>query len=34
VTKALRTLREEGWIQTGRMHVIIHDLDALRDRAQ
>ncbi|GAA4244284.1 Crp/Fnr family transcriptional regulator [Dactylosporangium darangshiense] len=34
VTKALRTLREEGWIQTGRLHVIIHDLDALRDRAQ
>ncbi|MGI5246101.1 Crp/Fnr family transcriptional regulator [Dactylosporangium sp. CA-139066] len=34
VTKALRTLREEGWIQTGRLHVVIHDLDALRDRAQ
>jgi CRP/FNR family cyclic AMP-dependent transcriptional regulator len=34
VTKALRTLREEGWIQTGRLHVIIHDLEALRDRAQ
>ena len=34
VTKALRTLREEGWIQTGRLHVIVHDLAALRDRAQ
>ncbi|MFI5916343.1 Crp/Fnr family transcriptional regulator [Dactylosporangium sp. NPDC051541] len=34
VTKALRTLREEGLIQTGRLHVVVHDLDALRDRAQ
>jgi CRP-like cAMP-binding protein len=34
VTKALRTLREEGLIQTGRLHVIVHDLNALRDRAQ
>jgi CRP-like cAMP-binding protein len=34
VTKALRTLREEGWIQTGRLHVIVRDLAALRDRAQ
>jgi CRP/FNR family cyclic AMP-dependent transcriptional regulator len=34
VTKALRTLREEGLIQTGRLHVIVHDLSALRDRAQ
>jgi CRP-like cAMP-binding protein len=34
VTKALRTLREEGWIATGRLHVIVHDLDALRDRAR
>ncbi len=34
VTKALRTLREEGSIQTGRMHVIVHDLAALRARAQ
>ena len=32
--KALRTLREEGWIQTGRLHVIVRDLAALRDRAQ
>jgi CRP/FNR family cyclic AMP-dependent transcriptional regulator len=34
VTKALRTLREEGWIKTGRMHVIVHNLDGLRSRAQ
>jgi CRP/FNR family cyclic AMP-dependent transcriptional regulator len=34
VTKALRTLRQEGWIKTGRMHVIVHDLDGLRSRAQ
>ena len=34
VTKALRALREEGWIKTGRMHVIVHDLDGLRSRAQ
>jgi CRP-like cAMP-binding protein len=34
VTKALRTLREEGLIQTGRLHVVVRDLAALRDRAQ
>jgi CRP-like cAMP-binding protein len=34
VTKALRTLREEGCIQTGRLYVIVHDLSALRDRAR
>jgi CRP/FNR family transcriptional regulator, cyclic AMP receptor protein len=34
VTKALRVLRQEGWIKTGRMHVIVHDLDGLRSRAQ
>ena len=34
VTKALRALRQEGWIKTGRMHVIVHDLDGLRSRAQ
>ena len=34
VTKALRALREEGWIQTGRLRVTVRDLDALRDRAQ
>lgn len=34
VTKALRTLREEGLIQTGRLYVIVHDLETLRARAQ
>ena len=34
VTKALRTLREEGLIQTGRLHVVVRDLDALRDRSR
>ena len=34
VTKALRTLRAEGWIQTGRLRVVITDIDALRDRAR
>lgn len=34
VTKALRTLRAEGWISTGRLHVIVHDLAALRARAR
>jgi CRP-like cAMP-binding protein len=34
VTKALRALREEGWIQTGRLRVTVRDLDALRERAQ
>lgn len=34
VTKALRVLREEGWIQTGRLRVVITDLDALKHRAQ
>jgi CRP-like cAMP-binding protein len=33
VTKALRTLRAEGWIRTGRLRVVITDLDALRARA-
>jgi CRP-like cAMP-binding protein len=33
VTKALRTLRGEGWIRTGRLRVVITDLDALRERA-
>jgi CRP-like cAMP-binding protein len=33
VTKALRTLREEGWIQTGRLRVVVTDLAALRDRS-
>ena len=34
VTKALRVLREEGWITTGRLRVVITDLDALKHRAQ
>jgi CRP-like cAMP-binding protein len=34
VTKALRTLRGEGWIQTGRLYVVVRDLEALRERAQ
>jgi CRP-like cAMP-binding protein len=34
VTKALRTLRAEGWIQTGRLRVVITDLEALRSRAR
>jgi CRP-like cAMP-binding protein len=34
VTKALRALRQEGWIKTGRMQVIVHDLEGLRSRAQ
>ncbi len=33
VTKALRALRAEGWIRTGRLRVVITDLAALRDRA-
>jgi len=34
VTKALRTLRAQGWIRTGRLRVIITDMDALRERAE
>lgn len=30
VSKALRTLRSRGWIETGRRRVIVHDLQALR----
>lgn len=33
VSKALRTLRRQGWIQTGRRTVIVYDLDALKRRA-
>jgi CRP/FNR family cyclic AMP-dependent transcriptional regulator len=33
VSKALRTLRTEGLIRTGRLRVVVRDLDALRDRA-
>jgi len=31
--KALRTLRELGWIVTGRRTIAVHDLDAMRARA-
>lgn len=34
VSKALRTLRARGWIETGRRRVIVHDLPALRRRAR
>src|SRR5512139_535403 len=32
VSKALRTLRRQGWIETGRRSVIVHDLPALKRR--
>jgi CRP/FNR family cyclic AMP-dependent transcriptional regulator len=34
VSKALRSLRDRGLIETGRRRVIIHDLDGLRKRAR
>lgn len=34
VTKALRVLRQEGMIKTGRLRVVITDLDALKHLAQ
>ncbi|MFC5187319.1 Crp/Fnr family transcriptional regulator [Actinomadura harenae] len=34
VSKALRTLRRHGWIETGRRSVIVHDLPALRRHAR
>jgi CRP-like cAMP-binding protein len=34
VTKALRALRQEGWITTGRLRVVVRDLGALRERAR
>ncbi|MDL4772190.1 MULTISPECIES: Crp/Fnr family transcriptional regulator [Thermomonosporaceae] len=34
VSKALRTLRGYGWIETGRRRVIVHDLQALRRHAR
>ncbi|GAA0945025.1 Crp/Fnr family transcriptional regulator [Nonomuraea longicatena] len=34
VSKALRTLRDRGLIETGRRRVLIHDLDGLRRRAR
>ncbi|TMR03414.1 Crp/Fnr family transcriptional regulator [Actinomadura soli] len=33
VSKALRKLREHGWIEIGRRRVIVHDLQALRREA-
>ncbi|GAA3308369.1 hypothetical protein GCM10020219_009520 [Nonomuraea dietziae] len=34
VSKALRTLRDRGLIETGRRRVVVHDLDGLRRRAR
>ncbi|TDD21891.1 Crp/Fnr family transcriptional regulator [Nonomuraea diastatica] len=34
VSKALRTLRDRGLIETGRRRVIIHDVEGLRKRAR
>ncbi|MEU5991592.1 Crp/Fnr family transcriptional regulator [Spirillospora sp. NPDC047418] len=34
VSKALRTLRRHGWIETGRRRLIVHDLQALRRHAR
>jgi CRP/FNR family transcriptional regulator, cyclic AMP receptor protein len=34
VSKALRSLRSRGWIETGRRTVIVHNLEALRKRAR
>ncbi|MGI5285902.1 Crp/Fnr family transcriptional regulator [Nonomuraea polychroma] len=34
VSKALRTLRDRGLIETGRRRVLIHDLDGLKKRAR
>jgi CRP-like cAMP-binding protein len=34
VSKALRTLRDHGWIETGRRRLIVHDLQALRRHAR
>jgi CRP/FNR family cyclic AMP-dependent transcriptional regulator len=33
VAAALRTLRELGWIETGRRHIVVLDSRALRDRS-
>ena len=33
VAAALRTLRELGWIETGRRHIVVLDAEALRSRA-
>ncbi|WP_030172732.1 Crp/Fnr family transcriptional regulator [Spirillospora albida] len=34
VSKALRTLRDHGWVETGRRRMIVHDLQALRRHAR
>lgn len=34
VAKALRVLRDRGWIDTQRRQITVRDLDALRDRAR
>jgi CRP/FNR family cyclic AMP-dependent transcriptional regulator len=34
VSKALRTLRRHGWIETGRRRLIVHDIQALRRHAR
>ncbi len=34
VSKALRTLRDRGLIETGRRRVVVHDMDGLRRRAR
>jgi CRP/FNR family cyclic AMP-dependent transcriptional regulator len=34
VSKALRTLRSHGWIETGRRRVIVHNIQALRKHAR
>lgn len=34
VSKALRVLRDNGWITTSRLRVVVRDLESLRKRAQ
>jgi CRP-like cAMP-binding protein len=34
VSKALQTLRASGWVTTSRMQIVVHDIDALRRRAE
>jgi CRP-like cAMP-binding protein len=34
VSKALRTLRDRGLIETGRLRVVVHDLEELRRHAR
>lgn len=33
VSKALRSLRDRGWIETGRRTIVVHDLESLRRRS-